>query len=170
MLVCDCAIDKLYPSRGWISYSAPELGDQIVELNRCICMGKQIVSVLYKAPLFHHKWFLDGTWNTEGAARPLKGRERHSYENETQPNSRCRPSHLSRTIHSSHEGNLGFSRCLHRKGGEIRSRKYHCQQTFQWEEYVSLKNAILSLKYRKPTDRKLVMKPSASSVRSWGQF
>ena len=101
-LVCDCALDKLFPSRGWISYSAPELGDQIVELNRCICMGRQTVSVLCKVLLFHHKWFLDDTWTTEGAARPLKGREHRSYESETQPNTRCRPSHLSRTIHSSH--------------------------------------------------------------------
>ena len=52
-LVCDCALDKLFPSRDWISYSASELGDQIVELNRCICMGKQIVSVLYKRLLLH---------------------------------------------------------------------------------------------------------------------
>lgn len=40
-LVCDCALDKLFPSRDWISYSASELGDQIVELNRCICMSKR---------------------------------------------------------------------------------------------------------------------------------
>lgn len=71
-LVCDCALNKLYPSRGWISYSAPELDDQIVQLNRCICMSKQIVSVLCQARLFHHKKFLDGTCKTEGAARPLK--------------------------------------------------------------------------------------------------
>ena len=137
-LVCDYALDKLFPSRGWISYSAPELGDQIVELNRCICMGRQTVSVLCKALLFHHKWFLDDTWTTEGAARPLKGREHRSYESETQPNTRCRPSHLSRTIHSSHKGNLGFSRCLHRKGGEIRPRKYHRHQNFRREGYVYL--------------------------------
>ena len=62
----------------------------------------------------------------------------HSYENETQPNTRCRPSHLSRTIHSSHKGNLGFSRCLHRKGGEIRPRKYHRHQNFRQEGYVYL--------------------------------
>ena len=93
-------------------------------------MGKQIVSALCKALLFRHKWFLDGTGKTEGAWRPLKGREHHSYENETQPNTRCRPSHLSRTIHSSRKGNLGFSRCLHRKGGEIRPRKYHRHQNF----------------------------------------
>ena len=123
-LVCDCARDKLYPSRGWISYSAPALGDQIVELNRCICMGKQIVSVLYKALLFHHKWFLDGTWKTEGASRP--------------PNTSCRPFHLSRTIHSSHKGNLGFSKCLHRKGGEIRPRIYYRHQNFRREGYVYL--------------------------------
>ena len=60
-LVCDCVLDKLYPSRGSISYSALELGDQILELNRGICMGKQIVSAFCKALLFHHKWFLDGT-------------------------------------------------------------------------------------------------------------
>jgi len=53
-LVCDCALDKLYPSQGWMSYSALQLGDQIVELNCCICMGKEIVSVSYKALLLHH--------------------------------------------------------------------------------------------------------------------
>ena len=132
-LICDGALHKLYSSRGWISYSAPELSDQTVELNRCICMGKQIVLVLYKALLFHHKWFLDDTWKTEGAARPLTGREHHSYGNETRPNTRCRPYHLSRTIHSTHKGNLGFSRCLHRKGGEIRPRKYHRHQIFRRE-------------------------------------
>ena len=34
-LVCDGALHKLYPSQGWISYSAPGLSDQTVELNRC---------------------------------------------------------------------------------------------------------------------------------------
>ena len=60
-LCCDCALDRLYLSRGWKSYSAPEPADQVVELNRCICMGKQIVSVLYKALLPHHKWFPSDT-------------------------------------------------------------------------------------------------------------
>ena len=93
-LFYNCALDRMYRSRSWKSYSALELADQIVELNRCICMGKQIVSVLYKALLAHHKWFLGDTWKTEGAARPLKGRVPHCYEIETQPNTRCRPSYL----------------------------------------------------------------------------
>ena len=137
-LLCDCALDKLYPSRGCIAYSALQQGDQIVELNRCICMGKQIVSVLCKALLFRHKWFLGGTWKTERAASLLKEPEHHSYENETQPNTRCRPSHLSGTIHSSHKKNLGFSRCLHSKEGEIRPAKYHRYQNFRQEGYVCL--------------------------------
>ena len=137
-LCCDCALDRLYLSRGWKSYSAPEPADQVVELNRCICMGKQIVSVLYKALLPHQKWFPSDTWKTEGAARPLKGWERHSYEIETQPNTRWRSSHLSRTFHSSRKGNLEFSRCLYRKEEEIRPRKYYSHQNFRGEGYVSL--------------------------------
>ena len=107
---CDCALDRMYQSRGWKSYSAPEPADQIVELNRCICMGKQIVSILYKALLPHHEWFHGDNWKTEGAARPLKGGEAHSYKIETQPNTRCCPSHLSRTLHNNRKGNLGFFR------------------------------------------------------------
>ena len=107
-LFCDCVLDRIYRSLGWKSYSAPEPTDQIVELNRCICMGKQIVSVLYKVLLPHPKWFLGETWKTKGAARPPKGGEPHSDEIETQPNTCCRPSHLSRTLHKNRKGNLGF--------------------------------------------------------------
>ena len=103
------------------------------------------VSVLYKALLLNHKWYLG---ETKGATRPLKGRERHSYEHKTQPNTRCCQSHLSR------------SRRRRNPSAEISSSSKLSRRR------LALKDSTL-FPLKKP--RKPVMKPFAYKC-SWGYF